>query len=184
MSTAPRVRVYLGCSLDGYIAGPDDDLSWLQPPDDPTAPPADPASLGFEAFLDQVGALLMGRRTHDVVAGFGHWPYGDRPVLVATHRPLTPAAPTVRVVSGDIDALIDQGLAAAGGRDLYVDGGDLVRQALRAERVDTLTLSVLPILLGGGVRLFDGDLPRQALRFTGHHDLGHGIVQITADVKR
>lgn len=69
-----RVRVFVGCSLDGFIAGLDDDLSWLGGP-----PEAGADDHGFAEFLSQTGALLMGRRTFDIVSGFGGpWPYGDR----------------------------------------------------------------------------------------------------------
>ncbi len=76
------VRVFIACSLDGFIAGPGDDLSWLP------APSAD-EDYGYGALLAQTGALLLGRTTYDVVAGFeGDWHYGELPVLVATTRPL------------------------------------------------------------------------------------------------
>ncbi len=115
MSTASRVRVYLGCSLDGCIAGPDHDLSFLQAPGPSDAPPADPDALDYASFMEQIGAILMGRTTHDVVAGMGiDWPYGETPVLVATTRALEPIAPTVQARSGDIRALVDAAKSAAG----------------------------------------------------------------------
>lgn len=146
---ADRVRVFLACSLDGFIAGPNDDLSWLPPPG------AD--DHGYAAFMADVGALLMGRRTYDVVAGFsGPWPYGECPVLVATRRPLTAKAPTVRAVEGSVAELIAVARTTAAGRDVYLDGGDLVRQGLDAGLVDELTLSFVPVVLGAGHSLFAG----------------------------
>lgn len=146
-----RVRVFLAVSLDGFIAGPNDDLSWLPMEDQPG-----PGALDLPSFLAEIGCMLMGRRTYEVVAGFdGPWIYGALPILVPTRRPLTPAQPTVRPVAGEIHALLDEALAVAAGRDVYVDGGDLVRQALEAGRVDELVLTVVPVLLGDGVRLFD-----------------------------
>jgi len=174
-----RVRVYMACSFDGYVAGPEDDLSWLEA-ERPDAPPADPGALGFEAFIADVGALLMGRRTHDVVKGLGLWMYGERPVLVATRRPLEPAAPSVRPVEGSIEAMVEEARRAAAGGDVYVDGADLVRQALDAGLVDELTLTVVPVLLGGGVSLFGGLTRRQDLEITAHHRYAQGMVQLTA----
>jgi dihydrofolate reductase len=196
MSLSSRVRVYMACSLDGFIAGPNDDLSFLHPEAPPpgdatTDPPAEPAptepeptgALEFEAFMSQVGAMLMGRRTHDVIAGMGVWPYGETPVLVATHRTLPAAAETVQAVQGDITSLIEQAKAAAGDKDVYLDGGILIRQALDAGLVDELCITFVPILLGGeGVRLFDGLLAQTRLVFTEHHRLGT-MVQMTAQVK-
>lgn len=177
---ASRVRVYMACSLDGFVAGPDDDLSWLAPPEG--APPPGPTeALEFEPFMAQVGSMLMGRRTHDVVAAMGHWPYGELPVLVATHRGVEAAAPTVRAVSGTIEELVAQARAAAGDKDVYVDGADMIRQAIDAGLVDELVITFVPILLAGGVRLFDGLVQRRRVEFVAHHDLG-GMMQLTARV--
>lgn len=153
-----RVRVFLALSLDGFVAGPDDDLSWL-----PTEGEPGPGALTLDAFLADIGAMLMGRRTYDVVAGFdAPWMYGDVPILVPTHRPLAPVQPTVRAVEGNIDALLDQALAVAGERDVYLDGGQLVQQALAADRVDEMVLTMVPVVLGGGVPLFGAlDDPRR-----------------------
>jgi dihydrofolate reductase len=179
MSASSRVRVYMACSIDGFIAGPDDDLDWLHAP----APEGSPAledsdALGFDTFMGQVGAMLMGRRTHDVVLGMGVWPYGDTPVLVATHRELTPGAETVRAVSGDIQSLVAQAKDAAGDGDVYLDGGLLIRQAIDAGLVDELCLTMIPVLLGDGIRLFDGPLGATDLDFVAHHTYGH-MLQVT-----
>ncbi|HSM36217.1 MAG TPA: hypothetical protein VK837_07470, partial [Longimicrobiales bacterium] len=129
-----RVRVYIASSLDGFIAGPDHDLSWLTGPE--AANPGgetDPGALTFEAFFADVGALLIGRGTFDVVREMAWWGYGDRPVLVATHRDLGDGVrDTVRAVSGSIEELVAQAKEAAGEKDVYIDGGGLIRQAAAA----------------------------------------------------
>ena len=181
MSHRPLVRVYLACSLDGFIAGPDDDLSWLSPNPGPDSPPeAPPGALQFEPFLAQAGAMLMGRRSFEVVQGFGQWPYGDLPVLLATRRPLNTAPATVRAVQGDIGALIADARAAAGDKDVYVDGGDLVRQALDAGLVDELCITVVPTLLTAGIRLFEGLTRRQDFDVVEVHPFGRGWMQYRA----
>lgn len=190
-------QVFIACSLDGFIAGEDDDLSWLpgvggdggdagdalgaEPAEDTTTteggapgdepggnatPDADAArdDHGFGAFFAQVGALLMGRRTYDVVAGFERWYYGDTPVLVATTRPLgTPAAPTVRAVSGTPQELLAAAREVAGERNVYVDGGMLIRSFLDAGLIDELTVSIIPVILGAGIPLFAGTARRTPL---------------------
>jgi dihydrofolate reductase len=171
----------MGCSLDGFIAGPDDDLTFLHEPGRETSEALESSdALGFEAFMDQVGAMLMGRRTHDVVAGMDVWSYGNTPVLVATHRDLEPAADSVRAVSGTIESLIEQAKEAAGDKDVYLDGGDLIRQGLDAGLVDELCITYVPVLLGGeGIRLFDDLRRRTKLEFVEHHRMGH-MLQVTA----
>jgi dihydrofolate reductase len=171
---AARTRVFLATSLDGFLAGEDDDLSWLPAPD------PDHGDGGFGAFLAEVGALLMGRRTWDVVTAFeGPWPYGTLPVLVATHRDLPPGHPTSRALEGPIADLVRQGLEAAGERDLYLDGGTLVRRALEAGLVDELIVTVVPIVLGRGLPLFTGLKERRALALKSHEALPGGLVQLT-----
>lgn len=182
--TNSRVRVYLGCSLDGCIAGPDHDLAFLMEERPQVAESTD--GLSFESFLDQVGALLMGRRTYQVPLDYDAWHYGDRPVLVATHHPLPPAPQggDARAVQGPIEELIAQAKLAAGGKDVYLDGGDLVRQGLEAGLVDELCITFLPIILGRGIRLWEGLQRRSDLEFEAPKMHGRGMVQVTARVRR
>lgn len=183
--SASRVRVYLGCSLDGCIAGPDHDLSFLN--EHPPAPDGEPGDgLGFEEFIGQVGALLMGRRTYQVLLDYDAWHYGDRPVLVATHHELPPAPKGGKAwaVEGPIEKLVEEAKAAAGGKDVYLDGGDLVRQGLDAGLVDEVTLTYLPLILGRGIRLWDSLQHRTNLEFAPPTTHGNGMVQVSARVVR
>ena len=169
-----RVRVFIACSLDGFIAGLDDDLSWLPQPS-----PGDTSDHGFGAFMAGVGALLMGRRTFDVVADFEDaWPYGERPVLVATHRTLNTSRSTVRSVHGSIQELVGEAREAAAGHDVYIDGGDLIRQGLDAGLVDDMTVTIVPIVLGEGIPLFAGARKRHRLELRSQTELGSGLVQL------
>ncbi|MBW2465119.1 MAG: dihydrofolate reductase family protein, partial [Deltaproteobacteria bacterium] len=150
-----KIQVYCAVSLDGFVAGPDDDLSWLGEPDPELV--GDPGTVGFPEFMAQTGAMLMGRRTFDVVMSFGgDWPYGSTPVLVATSRAMSDAPETVSACRGDIRELCQQAKEVAGDRNVYVDGGTLVTQALEAHCVDELILTVVPVLLGHGVPLYGG----------------------------
>lgn len=181
-SVSPRVRVYIATSLDGFIAGPGDDLTWLTGPD--AANPggeSDPGALTFEGFISDVGAILMGRGTFDVVRNMEWWGYGDRPVLVATHRELGgDVRDTVRAVSGPVDEIVALAKEAAGGRDVYIDGGDLIRQAADADLLDDITITIAPIALGAGHPLFAGLRKRYRLEVLGHHTFEGGMVQIRA----
>jgi dihydrofolate reductase len=178
-----RLRVYLGCSLDGCIAGPGHNLSFL---DEHAPEPEAQGGLSFEDFLSGIGVLLMGRRTYQVLLDYDVWPYGDRLVLVATHHELPPAphGGQARAVCGPIDELVAEAKALAGGRDVYLDGGDLVRQGLDAALVDELCLTFLPLVLGRGIRLWDGLVRRNDLLFDPPVLHGRRMVQVRARVVR
>jgi dihydrofolate reductase len=166
-----RVRVFIATSLDGFIAGPNDDLSWLPKP-------SGESDFGYAAFMADIGALLMGRTTYEIVAGFdGEWPY-PVPVLVASSRPLTPVHASVRAVAGDIGSLIEQARASAGERDVYLDGGNLIRQASDAGLIDDLTLTLVPVILGAGTPLFAGVEQRRRLELVSSEAFADGLVQL------
>lgn len=178
-----RIRGYIATSVDGFIAGPDDELDWLGNPLPDAELPA--GVIGFEAFMNECGAMVMGRRTYDVVTGMGpQWFYGDLPVLVPTHRPLQSAVPSVRAVSGSIEDILNEALSVAGGKDVYVDGGATIRAALDAGRVDELVVTVVPVLLGRGKPLFSGLTRRHSLTFESHRDYGRGMVQLVLRPQR
>lgn len=166
-----RVRAFLAMSLDGFIAGPNDELDWLPGH-------GEGAEDTFTPFFEEIGAMLMGRRTFDVVSGFaGEWPYGQTPVLVATSRPLEARRPSVRRVHGPIHEMVEEARRAAGGRDVYIDGGTLFRSALEADLVDELTVTLVPVVLGAGIPLFGGT-SRKKVSLVSTREIGAGMVQL------
>ncbi|HEL2978613.1 TPA: dihydrofolate reductase family protein [Stenotrophomonas maltophilia] len=174
-----RIRAYVGSSLDGYIAGPGNDLDWLNVDharDGDLA--AAPDYVDYPRFIADIGCLLMGRTTYDVVAAMPEWPYRDLQVLVASHRPLHDAPGNVQVAHGSIGDLVERACTLAAGKDVYVDGGAMVRQVVQAHLLDELVLTWLPILLGGGVRLFDVLPQSVALQFTTAAPAGNGLLQV------
>lgn len=177
-----RVRVYIASSLDGFIAGPGDDLSWLTGPDAANqGGNTDPGALTFDDFMADVGVVLMGRSTFEVVRRMDWWGYGERPVLVATQRDLGDVARgTVRAVSGSIRDLIEEARRTADGKDVYIDGGNLIRQAAEADLIDDITITMAPIALGDGHALFAGMRRRYPLEILAHHTYEGGMVQIRA----
>lgn len=166
----PQVRAFLATSLDGFIAGPNDELDWLQGHGE------DGVEDTFSPFFAEIGSMLMGRRTFDVVSQFDEWPYGDTSVLVATSRSLSTTQPNVEAVHGDIRSIVDHAKMKAGAKDVYLDGGQLFRAALAEGLVNELTLTLVPTLLGDGIPLFGGvkaDLHPETCR-----TIGGGMIQI------
>lgn len=163
-----RFLVFLATSVDGFIARPDDGLDWLTR--------FEQEEHGYPDFLASVDALVIGRRTYDVVLGFPAWPYAGKRVIVCTHRPASPAHGE-ELWSGSPGALAER-LDHQGVRRVYLDGGALISSFLREGLVDELTLNLIPVLLGAGVPLFAGGLPEVPLRLLGAKTFPSGLVQL------
>lgn len=173
----PKMRAFFAMSLDGFIAGPNDELGWLDV--------AEGAEDTFTPFFKQIGALLMGRRSYDVASGFeGPWPYGDTPVLVTTHRELKPKAPSVSACAGTIQEVVAKAKSVGAPKDVYLDGGQLIRQAMDAGLVDEITATVIPVVLGNGIPAFTGVQTQHGLELVSQRALGKGLVQLVYRVKR
>lgn len=189
-----RCSVFIATSLDGLIARPDGALDWL-PGADPEAEGFDgtpdgasgddrPGDSGYDAFMAGIDVIVMGRATYDTVLGFGiAWPY-PRPVVVLTSHPLdvVPEGADVRRDQGPVADVVGR-LEQDGFTHAYVDGGDVIQQFLAADLVDTMTITIVPVLLGQGIRLF-GDLPADRAFRAGPPRLAGGLVQTTWDRER
>ena len=150
-----RLSVFIACSLDGYIATRDGDLGWL----DAAARPDE--DYGYDSFIATVDALAMGRGTYDFIEAIDPLPFGRRPVYVFTHRPPAPRDGVTFWAPSPLEARDAWG--AAGLARVYVDGGALVSSFLAAGLVDDLTITVVPVLLGDGLRLFHAGFPLTSL---------------------
>ena len=153
--------VFLGMSVDGFIARLDGDLSWLTG-DEAGSAPDDGAGgdFGFAEFVSGIDALVMGRSTYEVIAPFDEWPYQGRPVHVLSTT-LTPGADPRVTVHRSFDEAV-AAVESAGYRRVYVDGGRTVHTFLRAGLIADLTLSRVPVLIGTGHTPF-GELAADVL---------------------
>jgi len=171
----PRLSVFIATSLDGYIADKDGSLDWLH------AAARDGEDYGYEAFLDGVDALAMGRGTYDHIASIDPLPFGDRPVFVFAHRPPSERA-GVTFWSVGVDEAIARWSELGFGR-VYVDGGALIRAFLAADAIDDVTITVAPVALGGGVPLFAAG-PRTELDLVSATPFASGMVTLRYEVRR
>jgi dihydrofolate reductase len=134
----------------------------------------------YEAFLADVGALVMGSRTYQFLVEQNiAWTYAERPAFVFTQRTWPKiAGADVRFVHGDVRALYPQLLAAAGTRNLWlVGGGQLAEQFQRHGLIDELWLSVIPVVLGAGQSAF-GSAAVSGMQLTQVTEFGRGIVEL------
>ncbi|AFY60965.1 dihydrofolate reductase family protein [Synechococcus sp. PCC 6312] len=169
-------RVFIATSLDGFIARSNGALDWL--PQTPEDSP-DFTDYGYQAFMDSVDGVVLGRNTYELVKSFQPWPYGNRPVVVLSHHSCNvPAAlrTTVTVMAAVPEQVVDY-LSNQGIRSVYIDGGQTIQQFLRAGLIQDLIISRIPILLGEGIPLFGAlttDIPL-VHQYTRSYD--NGLVQ-------
>ncbi len=156
-------------SIDGYIAGEQGELDWLE--SIPTEPGQD---CGYGEFIKTIDLLIMGRNTYEKVLSFDKWPYEGIRVIVLSKSLKT--AKNVELFSGDIHQLLDQ-VYAEGIRHVYIDGGKTVSSFLNAQLVDEMTLSIIPIILGAGIKLFDQIQSRHQWPLLNAKSYSNGLVQ-------
>jgi dihydrofolate reductase len=142
---------FIATSLDGYIADKNGEIGWLN-----TIPNPDQLDMGYNEFSSGIDAILMGRNTFDTVCGFEMaWPY-VKPVFVLSNS-LTEipekAGPQVSIVKGALPGILEE-INRKGFHKLYIDGGIVIQNFLKEDLLDEITISVLPVILGGGCPLF------------------------------
>ena len=166
-----RATVFVGTSVDGFIARPNGELDFL--------PHEGGEEHGYSEFFASVDALVIGRGTFETVLGFGSWPYGRKPVVVLSSRSLDLSqvqGGVVEQMSGAPGEIVER-LADRGIGHIYVDGGITVQRFLRAGLITRLVLTRVPVLIGSGIPLFgplDADVP---LRHVATRTFPSGLVQ-------
>jgi dihydrofolate reductase len=165
-----KASIFIGTSLDGFIARPDGALDFL--------PEGGGEEHGYEAFIASVDALVIGRKTYETVLGFDAWAYGEKPVLVLSSRALAPApkGAIVERMSGEPSDIVAV-LESRGIRHVYVDGGITIQRFLAAGLIDRIIITRVPVLIGEGIPLF-GALPRDIpLHHVATRQYQSGLVQ-------
>lgn len=170
-----RASVFVGTSVDGFIARPDGSLDWL--------PAGGGEPHGYNEFMASVDALVIGRKTYETVLAFDGWPYGGKPVFVLSTHALAGAPPgaVVERLSGEPAHVLSQ-LAARGLEHVYVDGGITIQRFLAAGLIQRLVITRVPVLIGAGIPLF-GATPRDIrLKHLATRHYPSGLVQSEYEV--
>ena len=161
-------------SLDGYIAKPNDDLSFLKIVE------KEGEDYGYAEFTDTVDTLIIGRKTYDYVLkeiGSSHYDNGQRDVYVITRTERPQVGRTI-FYTGNITELVKQ-LKSEKGKKIYCDGGaEVINELLKHDLIDELIISVIPILVGDGTRLFKDNRPEQILEFIEAKTFDTGLTQL------
>jgi dihydrofolate reductase len=153
-----RVTIHMVASLDGFIARKDGSVDWLETSDEFAG--GDTLDPGFvESFLKTIDCYVMGSRTYETALdfeakGFG-WAYADKPTFVLTSRDLPRTRDTVEFYSGDLVHLVNSRLRPTFRSIWFVGGGVVSGDCLRLGLADEVRYSILPILIGDGIRFFE-----------------------------
>ncbi|TCD16431.1 dihydrofolate reductase family protein [Oricola cellulosilytica] len=144
-------KVFIACSLDGFIARENGDIDWLN------RYPDTGDDYGYASFMDTVDGLVMGRASYEGVLRFEDWPYTKPVVVLSSSLDDTSVPPRLRGkvrISNRTPRAIMQELAKEGWRAAYVDGGRLIQSFLAERLIGEMTITQIPVLLGRGRRLF------------------------------
>lgn len=177
-----RASVYVGASLDGFIARLNGDIDWLGSGsfDGPNE------DYGYKEFIDSVDGLVMGRATYEKALTFGAWPYGSKRVVVLSSKGVT----IPKEISSSVECMslpapdVVRRLSAGGMQHLYVDGGKTVQGFLSAGLITHVTITRLPIILGTGIPLFGPVATDIKLRHIETRSYPSGLVQSKYEVIR
>lgn len=166
--------VFIATSLDGYIADSQGQIDWLHSIPNPMQ-----EDMGYGEFMQKIDALIMGRVTFETVLGFGiSWPY-TQPVFVLSNS-LTSIPQELQhqvfLVQGELKNVLAE-IHAKGFHRLYIDGGSTIRSFLNEDLIDEMTLTTLPILLGGGTSLFGELHSRMNFKLTATQVFLNQVVQ-------
>ena len=177
-----KCSVYIATSVDGFIAKSDGDIDWLQRPEYAAS---EMAGLRYDDFIATVDTLVMGRNTFEKALSFSRWPYEGILVVVLTSREMIVPEPLqgkVSVKSGAPAQIVSQ-LASEGKTHLYIDGGITIQRFLEARLIHEITITRIPILLGGGIPLFGLTGIEQPLRLIEAVASENGFVQVRYEVQ-
>ncbi len=171
----PKIRYNVAMSLDGYISGPNGESDWIVP---------DP-EVDFAALWAQFDTGLMGRRTYDAArARLGEAAFSGMKVTVASRRMKQSEHPKITVIS-ELTSERIQALRNQSHKDIWLfGGGELFRDLLAMGEVDVIEVSVMPVLLGEGVKLLSNPAAQTKLKLSSQKIYRSGIVSLRYEVSK
>ncbi len=169
-----KLVVYISMSLDGFIATNDDDLSWL------SIVEKEGEDYGYAKFNESVDAYIVGRRTYDTILKLtgGVFPQADRHKCYVITRHQRESENGVTFYNGEVEDLVNS-LKKEKGKNIYCDGGgEIVKLLMEKDLIDEYIISVIPVILGDGKRLFKGGIPGIKLKAMPSKQFESGLVQL------
>ncbi len=172
MTEDRKVILYIAMSLDGYIAKPNDDLDFL------SIVQKEGEDYGYTEFINSIDTVILGRKTYDwVMKQVSKFPHADKNVYIITRTPKSGIGKT-EFYSGDLKELMIH-LKGVGGKNIFIDGGaEVVNELLKQNLIDEFIISIIPILVGNGTRLFTEGRPEQKLKLVFTKQFDTGLAQL------
>ncbi len=175
-----KLSLFIATSLDGYIAQPNDDLSFLKLVE------KEGEDYGYAVFTDTIDTLIVGRKTYDYVLkeiGSSHYDNGQRNVYVITRTQRPDAGRTI-FYTGNLAELVKR-LKSEKGKNIYCDGGaEIINELLKSDLIDEFIISIIPVMVGNGTRLFKDGRPWQQLELLNTKVFDTGLAQLHYRRKR
>jgi dihydrofolate reductase len=167
-----KVILYIAMSLDGYIARNDGDISWLNIVEELGE------DYGYAAFIESIDTVILGRKTYEKVLSFGiDFPHKDKQCYVITSD-RKPGQENIVFYTGDLSVLLSK-LRQEVGKNIFIDGGaQLVNSLMQLDAIDEYIISLIPVLLGKGIQLFQPARSEQRLRLINSVKFRSGLVQL------
>lgn len=171
-----KVILYIAMSLDGFIAKPDNDLSWLNIVE------KEGEDYGYSNFCNTVDTIIIGRKTYDKVVSMGFDnPHPDKTTYIVTKTP-KPQNGNLIYYSDNIKLLVNK-LKAESGKNIYCDGGaEIANLLLKEELLDEIIISIIPIILGNGIPLFKTNNTENKLKLVQSKSFEKGLVQLHYEI--
>ncbi len=171
----PHIQLYTALSIDGYIAREDGSIDWLESLDN-----REQVDHGYSDFLAGVDTVVMGRTTYEQVVGFGvEWPYVGKQTYVVTRQgDYATATPETQVANVVDDAWVRQLKRQSRSNIWLVGGGEVNAAFLQLGAIDEMILSVIPVVLGAGRKLFAGDQPTSNFKLQSAQPFSTGVVNL------
>lgn len=178
MQNERKVILYIASSLDSYIAKPNDDLSFL------SIVEKEGENYGYDQFIQSVDTVIIGRKTYDwVMKHVPEFVHKDKDSFVIT-RTTKPSEGKIQFYTGDLKELVIR-LKQKEGKNIFVDGGaEIVNELMKHHLIDEIILSIIPVILGEGIKLFKDGIPEEKLILESSKSFDTGLVQLHYRIKK
>jgi dihydrofolate reductase len=172
MDSSRKVISYIAMSLDGYIAKPDGDISFLSVVD------KEGEDYGYYDFIKTIDTVIIGRKTYDKIISMGfEYPENDKDIYVITRTP-KPDIKASKYYAGSPGKLVSE-LRTKEGKNIFCDGGaEIINELLRNNLIDEFYISIIPVILGDGIALFKNGIPEMNLKLLSSSEYEKGLVQL------